>query len=106
MAATFGVINNTSLTSPTGGYVFEAEIDKSIDVATVQNGLGNVVIAKPKKLVTITEKIKGKGDPELANCVGGGFTEDTVLIIEAKGTESAEDFPDFEITGRIFSSLA
>ena len=61
-----------------------------------------------KKLITETQTIKGKGDPAISVVLSGagGFTEDTVKILEAKGTESNEDFPDFEIMGRVFSSLA
>ena len=76
----------------------------SVLVDGVENG--DVVIAKPKKLITVTETIKGKGDPEISAVTAGGFTEDTVKIIEAKGTESQDDFPDFEIVGRVFKSLA
>jgi len=106
MPANFGISNITSLVEPTGGFINEATVDESIEVATVRNGLGVTKIAKPKKLVTITETIKGKGDPEIANVIAGGFTEGVVKIIEAKGTESQDEFPDFEITGRRFESLA
>ena len=106
MPATFGVSNITNLTAPTGGYINEATVDESIEVATVRDEQGVTRIAKAKKLITVTETIKGKGDPELANITAGGFTEDTVKIIEAKGTESQDDFPDFEIVGRVFKSLS
>lgn len=106
MPATFAVSNITDLTAPAGGYINETSVDEGIDVAEVRDEQGKVVIAKPKKLVTVTHTIKGKGDPGLASVVAGGFTEDTVKIIEVKGTESQDDFPDFEITGRAFKSLA
>ena len=105
MPATFGVSNITNLTAPTGGYINEADVDESIDVATVQDESGNVVVAKPKKLITVTETIKGKGGADLSIASGGGFTEDTVQVIEVKGSETNEDFPDFEITGRVYKSL-
>jgi hypothetical protein len=106
MPATFAVSNITNLTAPTGGYINEASVDESLEVAEVRDENGDVVIAKPKKLITVTETIKGKGDPEISAVTAGGFTEDTVKIIEAKGTESQDDFPDFEIVGRVFKSLA
>lgn len=106
MAATFSIQNITDLTEPTGGYINEADVDSSIDVAEVRDEAGNIVIAKPKKLITETQTIKGKGDPALAGVTAGGFTEGTVKIIEAKGTETNEDFPDFEITGRVYRTLS
>lgn len=105
MSATFGVSNITNLTAPTGGFINEADVDESIDVATVQDENGNVVVAKPKKLVTVTETIKGKGGADLSLAATGGFTEDTVKIMEVKMTETNEDFPSFEIMGRVFKSL-
>lgn len=105
MAAHLGVTNITSLSAPAGGYINEASVEKSVEVATVRDEDGNEVIAKTKKMITITESIKGKGDPGLASVTAGGFTEDVIKIIEVKGTESQDDFADFEITGRGFSSL-
>lgn len=106
MSATFAVQGITDLTVPAGGYINEADVDSSVDVATVSDESGNVVIAVPKKLVTETQTIKGKGDPAIAAVTGGAFTEGVAKIIEAKGTESNEDFPDFEITARVYRSLA
>lgn len=106
MPATFGVSNITNLSAPSGGYINEADVDESIEVAEVRDEAGNVVIAKPKKMITVTETIKGKGDPALAAVTAGGFSEDTVKIIEAKGTESKDDFPDFEIVGRLYKNIA
>ena len=106
MPAHIGVENITDLEAQAGGYINEASVEKSVEAATVRDQVGNVVIAKPKKLVTETQVIKGKGDPGLATVTEGGFTADPATIIEVKGTESSEDFPDFEVTARVFSSLA
>lgn len=106
MPAHLGVTNITDLSAQAGGYINEASVDRSVDVATVKDETGNIVIAKPKKLITETQVIKGKGDPGLASVTAGGFTEDTARIVEVKGSESSDDFPDFEITARVYSSLA
>lgn len=106
MAAHVGVDTTFNLTTPTGGYTSEAESDRSVDVATVRDEDGNVVIAKPKKMVTDTQTIKGKGDCNLAGVTAGAFTSGTVRVISAKQTENADDFPDFEITGKKYSSLS
>jgi len=107
MAAHFGVaLGDVDLAAPAGGYVYEAESDESIEVAEVRDEDGNVVIAKPKKMITETQVIKGKGDPAIAAVTAGGFTSGTVKIVSAKGSESQDDFPDFEITGRKFSNAS
>lgn len=106
MAAHVGVDTTYDLTTPTGGYTSESESDRTVDVATVKDENGNVVVAKPKKMITNTQTIKGKGDANLAAVTAGAFTSGTVKVISAKQTENADDFPDFEITGTKYSSLA
>lgn len=106
MAAHVGVDTTYDLTTPTVGYTSEAESDKTVDVATVKDENGNVVIAKPKKMITNTQTIKGKGDADLAAVTAGAFVSGTIKVISAKQTENADDFPDFEIQGKKYSSLA
>lgn len=107
MAAHFGVtLGDVDLTTPDGGYTNEAESDESIDVAEVRDEQGDIVVAKPKKMVTETQTIKGKGDPVISAVTSGAFTAGTVKIISAKGSESQEEFPDFEITGRRYSNAS
>jgi uncharacterized protein YtpQ (UPF0354 family) len=105
MAAHVGVDTTYDLTTPTVGYTSEAESDQSVDTAVVKDENGNVVIAVPKKLVTNTQTIKGKGDCQLAAVTAGAFAAGTLKITSAKQTETADDFPDFEITGKKYSTL-
>lgn len=105
MSAHVGVDTTYNLTTPTVGYTSEAESDQSVDTAVVRDENGTVVIAVPKKLVTNTQTIKGKGDCQLSAVTAGAFASGTLKITSAKQTESADDFPDFEITGKKFSSL-
>lgn len=107
MPAHFGVtLGDVDLAAPAGGYVYEAESDESIEEATVRDEDGNVVIAKPKKMITETQVIKGKGDPAIAAVATGGFASGTAKIVSAKGSETSDDFPDFEITARKYSSAS
>lgn len=99
MAAHHGVTNITDLTKPAGSYVAEASVAKSVEVATVKDENGNVVIAKPKKRVRETHVIKGNGDPGIAAVTAGAMEKGTIKIASAKGSESSDDFPTFEITG-------
>ena len=106
MAAQFGVTELFGLTVPTGGHAEESSSDSSVEVATVKSALGVTVIAVPKKLVTTNLSIKGKGDPALSAVTAGAIAVDTLKIISAKGTESKDEFPDFEINAVKYSNLA
>lgn len=104
MAAHLGVDTTFDLTTPVGGFTHEADSDQSIDVVTIKDEDGITVVAVPKKLITETQTIKGKGDPGLASVVAGAFTAGTIKVISVSGSESNEDFPDFEITGKKFTN--
>lgn len=106
MAAHIGVDTTYNLSTPAGGYTQEADSDRSVDVVTIRDETGTTVKAKPKKMITETQTIKGKGDPGLAAVTAGAFSVNTVKIISAKGSESNEDFPDFEIQGKKYSNIA
>lgn len=106
MAAHVGVDTTYDLTTPTGGYTSESESDRSVEPVVVRNEDGDVVIAVTKKLITETQTIKGKGDCNLAAVTSGAFSIGTIKVINAKQTESAEDFPEFEIVGKKFSDVA
>lgn len=106
MALHFGVANLFGLSAPAVGYVNEADEDESIDgVATVEDENGVTVVASPKKLVKKTVTIKGKGDAEFANVVAGDFAAGVVKIVEAKQSETQDEYPDFEIKGEAFDTL-
>lgn len=105
MAAHTGVDTTYDLTTPGVGYTQSASKEQSVDIVTIRDEDGITKVAKPKKTVTTTQTISGKGDPELSAVTAGAFAEDTLKIVSAKGTENNGDFPDFEITGHVYSSL-
>lgn len=106
MAAFVGVQNTFGLTTPAGGYTQESEEEASREIVTVRDESGDTVVAKSKLLTETTVVIKGKGDPNVAGVTAGAFTEDTIKVMAAKGTETTEDFPDFEITGKKYSTAS
>lgn len=106
MAAHIGVLTTFGLSTPGSAYTNEAESSQDVEVATVRDENGVTVIAVPRKKVTHTLSIKGKGDPGLAAVVAtASVSVDTVFLISAKATENGTDFPDFEIEGKKFSNL-
>lgn len=106
MAAHIGVETTYDLTTPTGGYTQEAERERSRDIVTIRDESGTTVVARPKKLITETQSIKGKGDANLAAVTEGAFVAGTVKIVSAKQTENNEDFPDFEIEGTKYENAS
>ncbi len=106
MAAHVGVDTTFDLTTPVGGYVHEAESERTIDNVTIRDENGDTVVSRPRKRIVDAQSIKGKGDANLAAVVAGAFTLGTLRVISAKQTETAEDFPDFEIEGKVFSNMA
>jgi hypothetical protein len=106
MAAFIGVVSTFGLTTPAGGYTQESEQEETRETVTVRDETGTTVVALPKLKREFTVSIKGKGDPAIASVTAGAFSADTVKVISAKGSESSEEFPDFEITGKKYSTAS
>lgn len=96
MPATFGVTNLHGLT-PATGHAQESSADASIEVATLRDSLGVTVVAVPKKLITRSLSISGKGTVNFADVVAGAITKGTAFVTSVKVTESNDEFPSFEI---------
>ena len=105
MAAVFGVVNLYGL-APAAGHAQESSKDAGIEIATIRNQLGVTVVAKPKKLVTKSITISGKGTPNFAGVATGTITKGTAFITSAKVTENQDDFPSFELQAVIYDDLA
>ena len=109
MPATFG-LGTALITAPTGAYISDQSEDSSVEIAEVRNSAGAVVIALPKKLVTKNITISGKGGADIAEVtasviaagVGGGSA---MKILSVKGTESNNEFGDFEVTAIQYEDL-
>ena len=104
MAATFGVTNSRGL-SPEDGFVGQSSEDSTVDVVTLRDQQGITVQAEPKKLITRTITISGKGTSNLAQVTGGSVTVGTAMISSVKITESNDDFPEFEIQATTYEDI-
>ena len=104
MPATFGVQNLHGL-APADGHAQESSIDESVEVATIRNKDGVTVIAKPKKLVTKSISLSGKGTPEFGDVAIGAISAGTSFVTSVKLTESNDDFPGFEIQATAYADL-
>jgi hypothetical protein len=104
MPATFGVVDDFGGSAPSGGWVQEANEEKSVEVATIKSEAGITVVAQPKGVITTTVTIRSKGDVSIgaAPSVGSfsGFK-----VTAAKISESNDDFRTAEITAVKYESL-
>lgn len=104
MPATFGVTNLNGL-APATGHAQESSADASIEVATIRNQLGVTVVAVPKKLITRSLSISGKGTVNFADVIAGVVTKGTAFVTSVKVTESNEEFPSFEIQATAYDDI-
>jgi hypothetical protein len=102
MAATFGVTNTRGL-SPDDGFIGQSSEDSTVDVVTLRNQQGLTVQAAPKKLITKTITVSGKGTSNFSLVTGGDAVINTAMISSVKITESNDDFPEFEIQATTYS---
>ncbi|MFK5920914.1 MAG: hypothetical protein QM496_01940 [Verrucomicrobiota bacterium] len=107
MADAHGVTSTFGLTTPTNGFTSESRRGRKQGKAVVRDELGEFVKMRAKKLIEEDVTIRGKGDPAFAGVTSGEFVAGAVKVISAESTEVAEgEYPDFEITGKAFSTAA
>lgn len=104
MPAVFGVVNLYGL-APASGHAQSSTKDSAVEVATLRNQLGVTVVAKPKKMVTSSITISGKGTPNFADVATGTITKGTAFVTSVKVTENQDDFPNFEIAATIYLDI-
>jgi hypothetical protein len=102
MPATFGVTDTYSYTVPSGGYAQTVEDTTAVEVATIKDAIGQVVVAqaKPRKVQTVN--IKTKGTASLSTVINGGMGS-SLAITSAKFSETNDDFATSEVTLTLYS---
>jgi hypothetical protein len=99
----FSDIDLFGVTDPASGFLQETTQTKTAEIASVRDTTGVTKIAVLKGVVTTETVLKGKGTYSPAVAVNKNVTG-TGVITSAKISESAEDFPDYEITYQGFSA--
>ena len=99
----FATIDLFGVTDPSSGFVQETTQTESAEIASVRDTTGVTKLAVLKGVVTTETVIKGKGTFTPAVTVNINVTG-TAVITSAKTSESAEDFPDYEITYQQFAA--
>lgn len=99
----FATIALFGLTDPATGYLQETTQTQTAEIASVKNTSGVTALAVLKGVLTTETVIKGKGTYTPVITANLNVTG-TAVITSAKVSESAEDFPDYEITYQQFAS--
>jgi len=99
----FATIDLFGVTDPASGFVQETTKTESAEIATVRDTSGVTKLAVLKGVLTTEIVIKGKGSYAPAVTANANVTG-TAVITSAKTSESAEDFPDYEVTYQQFAS--
>jgi hypothetical protein len=101
----FATINLFGVTDPAAGFLQETTETKTAEIASVRDTTGVTKLAVLKGVYTAEVILKGKGTHTPAVTVNKSVLG-TSVITSAKISESAEDFPDYEITYQKFSASA
>jgi hypothetical protein len=99
MPATFGLTNDTGLTTPAGGTIEECSIESEVEAKTIKDQTGTTCRAMPSPMIKTNYMAKGRGTAALSLVTAGAMTAGAVQAISVKNTESNDDFPTYEITG-------
>jgi hypothetical protein len=99
----FASIDLFGVTDPASGFVQETTQTKTAEIASVRDTTGVTKVAVLKGVITTETVIKGKGTYTPAVSKNENVAG-TSVITSAKISESAEDFPDYEITYQGFSA--
>jgi hypothetical protein len=99
----FSDIELFGVSDPASGFLQETTETKTAEIATVRDATGVTKLAVLKGVITTETVLKGKGIYAPAVTVNKNVTG-TAVITSAKISESAEDFPDYEITYQAFSA--
>ena len=98
----FATIDLFGVTDPASGFVQETTETKTAEIVSVRDTTGVTKLAVLKGVVTTEIVLKGKGTYTPAVTANLNVTGSAV-ITSAKVSETAEDFPDYEITYQQFS---
>jgi hypothetical protein len=99
----FATIETYGVNDPAAGFLQETTETKTAEIASVRDTTGVTKLAVLKGVVTTETVLKGKGTYSPAVTANLNVTGSAV-ITSAKISESAEDFPDYEITFQQFSA--
>lgn len=91
-------ISLTDIAEPSNSTTEEFTKEQSVEVVSIRDKTGVTKHATKLGYGTTTFTRRGRGAASLADVAAGAISEGTAKIISARNTQTADDFPSYEIT--------
>ena len=88
----------TGITEPSNSTTEEFTKEQSVEVVSIRDKTGVTKHATALGYGTTTLTRRGRGAASLADVTAGAITEGTAKITSVRNTQTADDFPSYEIT--------
>jgi hypothetical protein len=91
-------ITSTDIAEPANSTTEEFTTDSTVEVATIRDKTGVTKHVQKLGYSTTNFTRRGRGAGTLANVAAGAISEGTAKVISISNTQTADDFPSYEIT--------
>jgi hypothetical protein len=91
-------ITSTDIAEPSNSTTEEFTTDSTVEVATIRDKTGVTKHVKKLGYSTTNFTRRGRGVGDLAGVAAGAITEGAAKIISVSNTQTADDFPSYEIS--------
>ncbi len=91
-------ITSTDIAEPSNSTTEEFTTDSTVEVATIRDKTGVTKHVQKLKYSTTNFTRRGRGAGDLSGVAVGAITEGTAKIISVSNTQTADDFPSYEIS--------
>ena len=91
-------ITSTDIAEPTNSTTEEFTTDSTVDTVTIRDKTGITKHVAKLKYSTTTFTRRGRGAASLADVAAGAISEGTAKVISVANTQTADDFPAYEIS--------
>jgi hypothetical protein len=91
-------ITLTDIAEPSNSTTEEFTKDQSVETVTIRDKTGVTKHATKLGYGTTTFTRRGRGAASLADVTAGAITEGAAKVISVRNTQTADDFPSYEIT--------
>jgi len=98
-------ISLTGITEPSSSTTEEFTKDQSVEIVTIRDKTGVTKHATKLGYSTTTLTRRGRGAGSLADVAVGAISEGTAKITSIRNTQTADDFPSYEITAILKDDL-
>jgi hypothetical protein len=88
----------TGITEPSNSTTEEFTKEQSVEVVSIRDKTGVTKHATALGYGTTTLTRRGRGAASLADVTAGAITEGSAKITSVRNTQTADDFPSYEIT--------